>query len=145
MDWKFNSAEFNPEGAFPLLPVGKYRVRIEEAEETKSKSGKDMIKLTLKVSPSGNLLWHYVVFDPERTQMTNQMLGSIYMSFGIKEADFQNVHAWVGKVGGVSVKHKKNDASGELQATVSFFLKREEVDKLPAWGEGEDDTPYKKW
>ena len=65
INWDFDSKEYNPDGQFSPLPPGDYRVRIEEAEETQSKSGNDMIKVTLSVSGKSNKLWHYIVFPRE--------------------------------------------------------------------------------
>ena len=48
-DWKYNPENYNPNG-FTLIPEGNYRVRIDTAENKVSRSGKDMIKLTLSVS-----------------------------------------------------------------------------------------------
>ena len=68
INWDFDSKEYNPDGQFSPLPPGDYRVRIEEAEETQSKSGNDMIKVTLSVSGKSNKLWHYIVFPRQIPQ-----------------------------------------------------------------------------
>ncbi len=43
LNWRFNPANYNAEG-YQLVPPGKYRVRIEDAEEQESKTGKPMVK-----------------------------------------------------------------------------------------------------
>ena len=98
INWDFDSKEYNPDGQFSPLPPGDYRVRIEEAEETQSKSGNDMIKVTLSVSGKSNKLWHYIVFPREndmnytkRKQMTNQKLGEFWESFDLKIGDLNTL------------------------------------------------------
>lgn len=136
IDWEFNPEDYNPNGNFQLIPPGKYRVRIEDAEEKISKSsGNDMIKLTLKVSGYKSKVWYYLIFDPKNREFTNQRLGELWNSFNIPAGNF-NLQFWKGKVGGANIKHRP-DNNDNMQASVSYFLKREEVEKLPAWQETE--------
>lgn len=131
IQWQFNSNDYE-ENSFAPLPVGDHRVRIANAEETKSKNGNDMVVLTLDVSGHSSSLWYYLVFMPDNPQMTNNKLGQIFNSFGITPNDM-NTKNWIGKVGGARVKHEKYN--GEDTAKVSYFLTREKVDKLPAWAD----------
>lgn len=133
--WNFNANDYE-ESSFAPLPVGDHRVRIANAEETKSKNGNDMVVLTLEVSGHSSSLWYYLVFMPDNPQMTNQKLGQIFDSFGITPGDM-NIKNWFGKVGGARVKHEM--FNGENTAKVSYFLSRSKVDKLPAW----QDSPGK--
>lgn len=138
--WQFNPNEYDPNGgAFELVPVGYHRVRIEEAEGTQSKTGKDMVKLTLAVSGRKSKLWFYLVFDPSNTQMTNQKLGEIWESFNLKVGDL-NILNWKGKVGACNVKHKPREGTNEMQAQVSYFLTRKKQEDLPAWIEPDGGT-----
>ena len=112
-------------------------MRIEEAEEKTSRSGKDMIKLTLEVSGYKLKLWKYILLDSsdaEATRYTDQWLGSIYDSFGIERGN-TDVYSWEGKTGGARVRHKP-DANGDMRAEIHYFLPRKKVDTLPAWQEG---------
>ena len=134
MLWQYKKEDFNP-NSFDIIPEGKYRVRIEKAEEQISRSsGKPMIKLTLAVSGYNSLLWAFQVLDDsdrEHEKMTNQRLGTIFNSFSIPEGNM-NIEDWVGKSGGAFIKHQK-DAQGKERAGIGYFLFRNEVDKLPAW------------
>lgn len=129
--WNFNADDYTESGFAPI-PVGDHRVRIAKAEESKSKNGNDMIKLTLDVSGHSGSLWDYIVFMPDNPQMTNRKLGAIFDSFGIAPGNM-NTASWVGKVGGARVFHEKYN--GEDSPKVKYFLSRSKVDNLPAWQE----------
>ena len=86
-NWNYDASDYNPDGHFTPIPPGEYRVRIEAAEETTSKAGNEMIKLTLAVSGMNSKLWYYLVFPnatdanfAQRKMMTNQSLGEIILS-----------------------------------------------------------------
>ena len=135
-DWKYNPENYNPNG-FELIPEGNYRVRIDTAENKVSRSGKDMIKLTLSVSGYDAKVWYYLVFDSnsdKMRQMTDQRLGSIYDSFGISSGSTE-VYDWEGRPGGAHIRHRP-DQDGNMRAEISYFLTRSKVDVLPAWREG---------
>ena len=136
IDWKYNPENYNANG-YELIPPGKYRVRIEEAEETTSKaSGKPMIKLTLKVSGYEGNLWYYQVLDgstPEKRANTDNRLGQIFDSFGIQQGDFNLVH-WKGRVGAANIKNELDNRE-TMRALISWFIQREKQDDLPAWQE----------
>ena len=135
IEWKFNAGDYNPD-RFEVVPPGKYRVRIEEAEEQTSKSGYPMIKLMLKVSGRRGSVWHYMVFmndSAEHKRMTNDNLGRIFDSFGIPQGDL-NLEHWKGKVGAASIKNEP-DNKGVQRAVVGYFIQREMQDELPAWQE----------
>ncbi len=133
-DWKYDEENVK-EFSFELPPVGDHRVRIEGAEEAVSKAGMDMIKLTIKVSGHAGSLWHYIVFMPEKAEMTNTNLKSIYDSFGVEGL---NLETWKGKVGGARIKHRPYN--GEQQANISYFLKKDKQEGLPAWSEEKGTT-----
>lgn len=139
--WEFDPSDYDPNRAHVLIPVGYHRVRIEDAEETKSKSGKDMVKLTFAISRLKGKLWFYLVFDPNNKQMTNQRLGDIWESFNLKVGDM-NLLNWKGKVGACNVRHKpKENSNGEMQAEISYFLLRKKQEDLPVWVEPDGSTP----
>lgn len=140
-NWKYNPGNYNEDG-FALIPAGDYRVRIDSAEETESRSGKDMIKLTLSVSGQSTKLWFYLVFDSSNEQAiryTDQRLGSIFNSFNIEPGNM-NTYDWEGKTGGARVR-QRTDPNGSLRSEVYYFLPRKRVDELPAWIEGKGETP----
>ena len=123
---------------FKAIPVGQYRCRIEEAIEETSQKGNEMIKLVLAISGYNSKVYHYIVFMPEGNDkngnplmnITNRNLKSLYEGFGIPEGDL-NANGWVGKVGGVKLKHEEFD--GSMQAKVSYFLNQAQQVALPAW------------
>lgn len=118
---------------FELIPEGKYRVRIEEAVEMVSQNtGRDMVKLKLKVSGFTSSLWHYIVFG---TEYTDKNLRDFWNSFGI-EINNLNLNSWIGKTGACQVKHEEYE--GKKNAKVHYFCK---ADGLPAWQENAPATP----
>ena len=137
LDWQFNPTDYDPNGF--LIPVGKYRVRIEDAEETTSKSsGYPMIKLILKVSGYNPKIWYFLTLNKEKSEYVNQKLGELWNSFDIPVGNL-NLESWKGKVGGASIRHEL-DNNEVMQAKINFFLRRSEVEKLPAWQEKGSNT-----
>ena len=135
INWKFDGANYNPDSHKPI-PAGDYRVRIETIESQESKSGYEMLKLTLKVNGHARPLYHYLVFmgdSAEHIQRTDNNLGYLFNSFGIEMGDMNPNH-WVGKVGAARVKMRRDD-KGEEQSTVAYFIPREEQENLPMWQE----------
>ncbi len=140
-NWNYDAKDYNPDGHFTPIAPGDYRVRIEEAEETTSKAGNEMFKLTLAVSGKKIKLWFYIVFpqpdDPkfaEKKQMTNQKLGELWESFNLKVGDM-NILNWRGKVGAARVKQEMNQQKGEIQNAISYFLTRKRQEGLAPWSE----------
>lgn len=138
LNWNFNKDVEKP--TFKAIPVGNYRCRIESAEEKQSKAGNDMVEMKLAISGHKSHLWFYLVFFPEGNDksgnplrnITDRNLASIYDCFGITEGSL-NTAEWVGKVGGVKIKHEMKD--GEAQAKVHYFLNKAQQVALPAWVE----------
>ena len=136
MKWTFDANQYDANKTFELIPVGDHRVRIETVEEQISKNtGYEMCKLTLSASGYGSKLFHYVVFMPDRPEITNQNLGTIFDSFGIQQGNM-NIYEWQGKVGAARVKHEQYD--GKPQAKIAYFLLRSKQDDLPPWQEKGD-------
>ena len=132
-NWKYNPENYNESG-FGLIPEGNYRVRIESALEKESRSGKDMVELTLAVSGYSTKIWYYLVFDNSNErmiQMTDQRLGSIYDSFNIEPGDF-NFDNWEGRTGGARIRQRA-DNNGTMRSEISYFMTRKKVAALPAW------------
>lgn len=135
LNWHYNPANYNAEG-YQLIPPGEYRVRIEDAEETESKTGKPMIKMTLKVSGYNSKIWNYVVLDntsEKAIAMTDNNLGRIYDSFNIPQGNL-NLQDWKGKVGAAEIKNEL-DNKEVMRASVKYFIQRKKQDTLPAWQE----------
>ena len=134
-EWKFERVEQK----YETIPVGKYRLRIKNAEKATSKnSGNDMLILTFNVSgKSGNLI-HYIPFLPERPEITNRMLTAFFDSFGIEDNNF-NLNSWVGKCGGCQTKMESYN--GKDRPKISYFLSKKQQEELPAWQDGENKKP----
>ena len=130
INWQYNPEDYNK--ITPITP-GTYRVRIENAEEQVSKTGRDMIKMTLKVSGHNQFVWHYLVFIQENAQMTNDRLGRIFDSFDITPGDM-NLEHWKGKVGAAEIKNEVDD-QGTMQTRIKFFIQHSKQDGLPMWQE----------
>ena len=135
MAWNYQRDEstgFNP------IPVGDHRIRIESAEKAVSKSGKDMLTLKFQVSGQSGKLFHYIVFLPDRPEITNRNLTQFFDAFpGIQDGNF-NTQSWVGQVGACHVKHE--DYNGSPSAKVQYFIKAEKQSGLPAWVEPENGS-----
>lgn len=129
INWNFDSNDYT-EQSFRPIPVGDHRVRIASAEEQTSQAGNQMIKLVLDVSGYNSTIWHWVVFMPDKKELTNQKLGELWNSFGIQQGNF-NLQSWVGKVGAAKVKHEARN--GETNAKIAYFISKDRQDKLPAW------------
>lgn len=132
MAWDYKRNE--SKGDYKPIPEGKHRIRIKSAEKAVSKnSGRDMISLQFEVSGKSGLLFHHIVFMPDKPDVTNRMLTSFFDSFkDIPDGSF-DLDAWVGKVGACMVKHEEyND---KVQARIHYFIKPDEAVGLPAWVE----------
>lgn len=130
INWNFNANDV--EESFPLIPAGDHRVRIASATEKQSKTGNDMIELSLDVSNYPGHLFYYLVFLPNNTTMTNTNLKRLWDSFGI-EIGNMNTASWVGKVGAARVKHEEYNS--EQTARISYFIDRKRQEKMPQWVE----------
>lgn len=107
-----------------VIPEGDYLFKIISAEMTKTKkTDKDMLKLELKVSNIGNIMYYYVVFDdstPEKVSLTNRKLTAIFDAFGINDGDFVLAN-WVGKIGAGKIKTVTSDNYGD-QSQIAYFI-----------------------
>lgn len=121
------------------LPVGDYRLRIESTEMTVSKtSGKQMIKITTQVSGTNRKIFAYIVLDEDNKKRTDANLAILFDSFGIKPT--MDITAWVGKVGGGHLNI--TTYNGKDNNKLGYFLRRDLVDKLPAWVEPSKTSQY---
>lgn len=129
MNWEYKREERK----FDIIPEGKYRIRIKSAEKVVSTKGNDMLALQFDVSGQTRILYHYIVFLPDRPEITNRNLTDFFASFGgIPEGDF-NTANWIGKTGACVVKHEAyNDSMSEK---VKYFIPVEKQDELPPWQE----------
>jgi len=126
--WNYNPEDY---GKSFLIAPGNYRVRIETVEETTSRSGRDMLKITLKVNGYKQKLIHNLVFLEENPELTNRNIGDIFESFGITPGDFELSH-WENKDGAAEIFNKV-DNNGDMRNNVKKFIPRSKQGLLPAW------------
>ena len=135
MSWNYQRDEST---GFKPIPVGDHRIRIAKAEKAVSKTGKDMLTLEFEVSGYNSHLYHYIVFLPDRPEITNRNLTQFFDSFkDIPEGDF-NTANWVGKIGACHVKHE--EYNGNTNAKVKYFIDKDKQGTLPAWVEPENGS-----
>ena len=136
MAWEYKREESNSE--FQVIPEGEYRIRIKSADKAVSKSGNDMLKLAFEVSGYNSQLFHYIVFMPDRPEITNRMLTQFFDSFkDIPEGEF-DTNKWIGKVGACKVKHE--EYNGKQSAKIHYFINANKQGSLPAWKEPTNNT-----
>lgn len=134
MAWSYQREE----QTFAPLPEGKYRIRIKAVEKAQSSKGNDMLALQFDVSGSTKTLYHYIVFLPDKPQITNRNLTQFFDSFAdIKDGDFEIFH-WIGKVGACMIKHE--EYNGEKRERISYFIKADKQGDLPPWRENANPT-----
>lgn len=129
-NWTFDKSDYT-ERSFSIIPVGDYRVRIEDVTERTFKSGNEGYEIVLAVNGYSSKLWFYLVLDPSNKQATNQRIGEFFDSFGIASTAMGSGRQWIGAVGAVRVKHEQYN--GNAQAKVAFVISRERQATLPAW------------
>ena len=135
--WTFNPNEYTANDYSPI-PEGDHRVRISDVVMKTFSSGNEGFEITLDVSGRGGKLWFYLVLDRNDTKKTNQRIGTFFESFNIGDFDLSHYRAWIGKIGGVRVKHE--EYNGTTSAKVAFCLSQKNQSKLPAW-QGETNAP----
>ena len=134
MDWNYQREETG----FEVLPEGKYRIRVRSVEKALSSTGKDMLVFQFDVSGSARVVYYYLVFMPDRPEITNGKLTQFFDSFkDIKDGDF-NLSNWVGKVGACMIKH--DEYNGEKRERISYFIKASKQSDLPPWKEDTAST-----
>ena len=103
--------------------AGDYRFEVVSAEEKVSKSGKDMIVITLKPNGASFTVNDYIV----EGEYFNKKMTQFFDSTGIEAGNF-NFMTWVGATGAVRLKEDEN---GYLK--VAYYLDPKRAEKLPPW------------
>jgi hypothetical protein len=106
------------------LEPGDYRVEIVGVEETVSKSGNDMIVVTVQPNGSKIKIKNYIV----KHEYFNRNMTQFFDAFPqIVEGDF-NFLGWIGCVGAAKLKE---DEKGYLK--VAWFINARKAESLPPW------------
>lgn len=135
MEWNFQREEQQ----FEVVPEGKHRIRVRSAEKAVSSNGNDMLALQFDVSGSSQVLYHYIVFLPDKPQITNRNLTQFFDSFkDIALGDF-TLSNWVGKVGACEVKHE--EYNGSPTARIKYFISADKQSDLPPWTDANGKDP----
>ncbi len=103
--------------------AGDHRFAVVSAEQKVSKSGKQMIVVTLKPNGATFTVNDYIV----EGEYFNKKMTQFYDSTGIAEGDF-NYLTWVGAIGAARFKE---DEQGYLK--VAYYINQQRAEKLPAW------------
>lgn len=103
--------------------AGDHRFEVVSAEQTTSKSGKQMIVIGLKPNGASFTVNDYIV----EGEYFNRKMTQFYDSTGIAEGDF-NFLTWVGAVGAAKFKEDEN---GYLK--VGYYIDQKRAEKLPPW------------
>lgn len=131
MAWNYSREE----STFKPIPVGAHRIRINSVEKKVSSTGKDMLSFKFDVSGYSSMIFHNIVFLPERPEITNRSLTQFFDAFpGIPDGDF-HLPNWIGKVGAAQIKHE--EYNGNTNAKIHYFIREDKQDGLPAWKEPE--------
>lgn len=131
-NWKYEKKE----NLYDEIPVGVHRVKINDVESLQSKSGNDMLKVTLDVSGYTSKLFYYIVFLENNENFTNYVLTKFYESFGIEYGNL-DIEKWIGKTGAADCIYD-NDWDN---TKVHRFIHKDEQDDLPAWVGASNPAP----
>jgi hypothetical protein len=128
MAFTYTAQNVQEKPAFKIAPVGEYDIEIIKAEEKISKSGKDMIVLTLKIRHPeySNEFFEHIV-DGEYVQ---QRIHDILTACGTAPQRGQAItgQTFLGKTAKVAIKHE--DYNGTPQIKVKFW-KRKSANAVP--------------
>lgn len=127
----FENYKYEEKEEYKPLPVGDYRIKIEECEIVKSSNGRDMIKFVFVVSKTGHKIFHYIV----NGEYFNQNISRFFDAFPQIEKGNFNVASYIGKVGACHTKHE--EYNGNVNSKVHYFIHASKQANLPAWIEPE--------
>lgn len=157
MSFFHNSTGIDPEGggATELIPEGKWLpFMILEAEDRKTKTGRDMLNLKCEVVDDprwkGKWVWHTVTFIPKGEKgegMSVHFRKCIGEPYGSN--DLVDGFRWIGKrfMGKVSIQEYNGKKNNKIQEVSPYGDKAmESVEPLPAkideTQEVEDEIPF---
>jgi hypothetical protein len=94
------------------------KVKITGTQYKNSKAGNRMIALTLE-TPSGERIYHYITFIPDKPDITNRMLDNFFKGFKIKSGNFE-FSEWLGQEAEAELADE--EWNGRTYKKVKFFV-----------------------
>ena len=127
-DYRRNEENVEEQRQYTIIPEGEHNVKIKGVERRESRAHNDMIVLQLEAEGfPRRTLYYYIVFLPDRPEITNRKLTQLFNSFpGIKEGDFDIEH-WKGQGGACYVKHEEDH--GSTTENVQYLTKRKQQEQ----------------
>lgn len=132
LNWKYTPPSYH------IIPIGNYRARISDLVWDVSKSGKQMLVVTCKISGHSSTLKYYLLFsaeNPETVNRSNFYLKKFCDAFNLNPEDMNNpafnLNQWLNAEGGVNVIHEEKN--GVSFPKIKSFLTRKQFAYL---------TPY---
>ena len=124
---------------FIEIPEGDHRVRISKVRFKRCRNDKKFFEITFKVSRCCGKLWYRMWHNPEYIESSTRTFEKFFDSFQIQDRDHANYKSWIGKEGGVHVKHimNYNKVTGwdTYTAQIVCCICKENYDKLPPWSD----------
>lgn len=127
MEWTYNPNNYDPESD-GLIPEGAYPCMIMNAEEMMTRTGKPMIRVTLRLQrEQPNMLYYYIVLDDSSDDMvrfTDRKLGRLFSAFNFQQVSLtdESLQQWSGKVAVCEIRHE-TDKEGIKRHSVRKFTK----------------------
>ncbi len=103
----FENWHFQKQETFPEIPDGEYSARIISATKEESKTGKEMMHLKFAIDGYQRTVHYYIVFNPEKPEITNRNLTDLFNSFQIAMGNFR-LADYAGKVGAIRLEKDAN-------------------------------------
>ncbi len=130
-----NAGENKGKKEFQPIAEGTYEAIIKEVEVTQSKSGNDMIKVTLVIRDDvaqpeqKRKVWDYLVASEKATWKLNQVAKAIGMANGAKVSTIQEfAKSLLYSSVRIEIKHEDNEYNGEkkIQERVAKYSQPEQ-------------------
>jgi hypothetical protein len=137
----------NSKGDFPTIDEGTYEGIIKEVEVTQSKSGNDMIKVTVVIRDDvqqkfgKRKVWDYLVASEKAKWKFNQVAKAIGLDNGAKVATIHEfAKAILFQPVKIKIKHEQDTYNGETKTREK--IDRYEATASPRQGGSQDESPF---
>jgi hypothetical protein len=132
MGFTYTGENVQEHPTFKIPPVGDYTVQIIKGEEKISKSGKNMIALTVKIQHPEyrNEMFDYIV----EGEYAQQRIHDILTSCGVvlQKGMAVTPQTFVNRTGKVRIKHE--EYNGETQLRINYWKKADNPAPAPSRG-----------